>query len=180
MQVLKQKIRANALNAKALAISIVLVTNAFVWYYFVIGLLENIVKTAQFDQSTTLLIWALHFAGIIFSALIGALLAKKVNRSKFILFWMLLGVILSISSIVVDLTSLPSILLLSLLFGVSLGLGMPSCMGYFSEKIKIEKRGRVGGIIFLLSGLIMVGLGSLLAEILAYKRLSFQRGECLV
>ena len=162
MQALVNKFRANALNAKLVAINIVLVTNAFVWYYFVIEFLKTMVQTAQIDQTTTLLIWVLHFAGIAFSALIGASLAKRVkDRSKFILFWMLLGVILSASSIVIDLTYIPSILLLSLLFGVSLGLGMPSCMGYFSEKIAVEKRGRVGGIIFLLSGLIMVGLGTI-------------------
>ena len=151
---------ASVANNKDIAIAILLVTNAFVWYYFIIITLQTIVQTTQVNQSTIWLIWTLHFAGIAFSALIAASLAKKIkNRSTFILFWMLLGVVLSVISIWADLTSISSILALSLLFGVSLGLGMPSCMGYFTESVTVEKRGRIGGIIFLLSGLIIVALG---------------------
>ena len=151
---------ASVANNKDIAIAILLVTNAFVWYYFIIITLQTIVQTTQVNQSTIWLIWTLHFAGIAFSALIAASLAKKIkNRSTFILFWMILGVVLSVISIWADLTSISSILALSLLFGVSLGLGMPSCMGYFTESVTVEKRGRIGGIIFLLSGLIIVALG---------------------
>jgi MFS family permease len=156
---------ASAANKKITAINILLVTNAFVWYYFIIIILQTILKTTQVDQSTTVLIWVLHFAGIAVSAVIGASFAKKIkNTSRFILFWMLLGVALSVISIRADLTSIPSILALSLLFGVSLGLGMPSCMGYFTQNMTIEKRGRVGGIIFFLSGLIIVALGMIAGE----------------
>ena len=157
---LAKKFLASAANAKYTLISIVLVTNAFVWYYFVIEMLKAIVNTAQIDQSTTLLIWVLHFGGMSFSALLGASLAKKVkDRTRFILLWMLSGVILSVISIGMNLTYIPNILALSLLFGVSLGLGMPICMGYFTQNVTVEKRGRVGGIIFLLSGLTIVVLG---------------------
>ena len=144
---------------KHLITNIVLITNAFVWYSFVIEILEAILQNSQINQSTAWMVWVLHFAGIAFSALIGASLAKHVkNRSRFIIFWMLFGVIVSVVSIVLDLTYIPNILVLSLLLGVSFGLGMPTCMGYFTESIPVEKRGRVGGIIFLLSGLSIVGL----------------------
>ena len=82
---------------------------------------------------------------------------------------MFLGVILSLISVVADLTYIPNILLLSLLFGVSLGLGMPSSYALFSQTINIEKRGLTAGIIFLLSGVMMVALGMFSRETLAYK-----------
>jgi MFS family permease len=148
----------------------VLVTNAFVWYAFVIELLTAIVQTAHINQSTVLLIWALHFGGIAVSALVGAFLAKRIkDRSRFILYWMFLGVILSAISIVINLTLIPNILALSLLFGVSLGFGMPSCMGYFADSIAVEKRGRVGGIIFLLTGLTIVTLEIVAGAGIGYK-----------
>jgi MFS family permease len=163
--VLLDKIQANAPNAKNIIVNVTLVTNAFVWYYFIMEFLQGAVQTAQLDQNTIFLVWALHFAGIAFSALTGALLSNRIrNRQKFILYWMLIGVILSGFAIIANLTSVSVILLLSLLFGVSLGIGMPSCMGFFTEKIAVDHRGRLGGIIFLLSGLIMVGLGLLAGE----------------
>lgn len=160
MQALKNKIQANTLNAKQAAISIVLVTNAFVWYYFIIMILQGVEKNFSMDESTTLLMWILHFSGIIFSALVGATLVKKIkNRNRFLLLWMLTGVLLSGIAVLVSLAYVPTVLLLSLLFGVSLGIGMPTCMDYFSETVAIEKRGLVAGIIFFLSGTIIASLG---------------------
>ena len=42
---------------------------------------------------------------------------------------------------------------LGLLLGVSLGFGMPTCMGYYTDSVPIEKRGRVSGITLLVSGI---------------------------
>ena len=156
-------------NMKPAVITIVLVTNAFVWYYFVIDLLNSAVQTAKIDQSTALLVWILHFSAIAISAIIGASIAKKItDRSRFILYWMLSGLILSLIALMWNLNSV-NILVFSLLFGLSLGFGMPSCMGYFADSIAVEKRGRVGGIVFLLSGLTIVALGILTSEGIGFK-----------
>ena len=152
-------------NIKSTIVNVVLVTNAFVWYYFVLELLKAAVQTAQVNQSTALVIWILHFGGIALSAFGGALLSKRIkDRLRFILYWMLLGGILSVISIGINLTLVPNILALSLLFGLALGFGMPSCMAYFADSIVVEKRGRTGGLIFLLTGLIIVALGLAVGE----------------
>lgn len=144
---------------RALA-SILLVTNAFVWYFFAITILINIVGMMQVDYFTTLLIWSVHFAGIAFSAIIGATLVRRLGgQTRFFILWMILGIVSSVTSIAVDKTSAPEIIILSLFLGVSLGIGMPSCMGYFTESVEIDHRGRAGGIILLLSGLLMAVLG---------------------
>ena len=139
--------------------SIVLVTNAFVWYYFVINFLQKIVKTMPADSVAPTLVWSFHFAGFAFSALAGSALANKVqNKRSFLIFWMALGTATSLASTLMDLTYIPNILILSPLLGISLGLGMPSCMGYFTETIQVQNRGRVGGITLLLSGVGMAVL----------------------
>ena len=144
---------------------IVLVTNAFVWYYFIIDFLQSAAKTLPLDNSTTILIWSVHFLGITTSVILGATLVNRVReRTRFLTIWMILGVASSIVSIFIDKTFLPNILILSLVFGLSLGIGMPSCMGYFAEKIQIEKRGRVAGIIMLLSAVGLVALGMVTGE----------------
>ena len=157
-----------------------LVTNAFVWYYFVIEMLNTAVQAAKINQSTALVIWILHFTAIGFSAIIGASFVKRIkDKSRFIFYWMFSGLILSMISIVLNLTVVQNILVLSLLFGVAFGFGMPSCMGYFADNIAVEKRGRIGGIIFLLSSLIIVGLGIVAGRMLALKQLFLQDGDCL-
>ena len=148
-------------SGKAL-VSVVLVTNALVWYYLVNELLKDIMETTSMEPFTAQMIWIAHFAGIIFSAIAGAVLAAKVkDRTRFLMFWMVLGIISSLTGAVVDLTYIPNILALSLFFGISLGIGMPSCMGYFTESMKIENRGRIGGAILLLSGITMAAFGSI-------------------
>src|SRR3989337_2809111 len=129
-QMLPNKFGALSRNAFT---SIVLLTNAFVWYYLVIDVLQKIVKTLPNDNLTSTLVWTFHFAGIAFSALVGSALVNRVkNRHHFLILWMALGTVSSLATIFMNLTYMPNVLTLSLLLGVSLGIGMPSCMGYFT------------------------------------------------
>jgi MFS family permease len=148
-------------NSRHTLANIVLVSNAFVWYFFAITILIDIVGKNNFDSLTTILIWSLHFAGISISAIVGALVVNKIkDRTMFLNLWMILGILSSVALFALDLTFIPTFLAISLILGVSLGLGMPCCMGYFTESIGIEKRGRVGGVILLLSGVGMAALGA--------------------
>jgi MFS family permease len=152
---------ASTSNKKSIGINVLLVTNAFVWYILVIMILQTILANSNFSQSVGVLVWATHFGALIISAIVGASLSKKIkNVTRFLSIWMALGVALSVFSIWADLTALETVFALALLFGFALGVGMPSCMGYFTENVTIEKRGRVGGIIFLLCGLSIVALGA--------------------
>jgi MFS family permease len=150
--------------------NIALVTNAFVWYFFAISLLKDIVSAVNIDPSLALIIWGIHFAGICFAAIAGAVISsKKQNRKNFLLLWMSLGVVASFFSLIIDKGSIANILFLSAFLGVSLGIGMPSCMGYFTESIQVQNRGKVGGLILFISGITMFGLsmianGSILNE----------------
>ena len=141
--------------------NIVLVANAFVWYYFALDFLKSALVVISPDYFTTVLIWVLHFGGLIISALIGALIINRVkDRNRVLIAWMILGILVSVIAIVIDVTSIPNVLMLALLLGVSLGVGMPCCMGYFTESTDIQNRGRLGGVILLLSFIGMVALGA--------------------
>ncbi len=149
-------------TAKSTVTNIVLVTNAFVWYYLVIRILDNISIKTGMGSSSTMLMWAVHFGGMAFSAIAGASLVNRISdRKRFLELWMIFGVISSAISLVLDTSYVPNVMLLSLILGSSLGLGMPSCMGYFTESIRIENRGRVGGVMLLLSGVGIAALGAL-------------------
>ncbi len=137
-----------------------LVSNAFAWYYVVINLLSDILK----DNPLASWVWLVHFCGIIFSALLGTYLAKKVGgRSRFLTLWMILGIISSLAVMLVSIADISIILLTSLFLGISLGLGMPNCMGYFNDYVPLENRGKMAGIIILFSGIGMLGLNLFLA-----------------
>jgi len=144
-------------SAKQSLINIALISNAFIWYYFAINFLIDVLKDHPANQFASL-VWVLHFAGIILSAIIGAEIGERVSRSNFLVFWTVFGATVSLSSIVIDISYVANLLILSLFLGVSLGIGMPCCMGYFNENIEIEKRGRLAGVILLLSGVTMFTL----------------------
>jgi MFS family permease len=140
--------------------NILLVANALIWYYYALAFLQESVSKIAPDYFTTLLIWTIHFAGITFSALAGALLTKNLGRrTPFITLWMMLGVASSLTLIVVDPADASGVLMFSLIFGISFGWGMPNCMGYYTDHTRVENRGRLGGIILLVSGLGMFLLG---------------------
>lgn len=130
---------------KQILISITLIVNAFVWYYSALIPLQAI--------NPSILVWGIHFLGLIVSALFGASLGKRVDRSRFLIFWMTLGSVLSLFLFGIGTHSLLVTSIISLLLGISLGVGMPTCMSYFTDIVDIDKRGRVSGIIILLTGI---------------------------
>ncbi|HKZ40270.1 MAG TPA: hypothetical protein VJ044_04865, partial [Candidatus Hodarchaeales archaeon] len=145
---LKQILSDFRMTSRNAIISIVLVTNAFVWYFFVSEILKDIVGTSQIDQTMALLIWASHFVAIAVSVLVGASLTKrKKDRTNFLCLWMVLGTIASFASMALDLAFPPNIVMISIILGVTFGIGMPCCIGYFAESVDIGNRGRFGGLI---------------------------------
>jgi len=166
-------------NATTLT-NVVLVANAFIWYYSVlIGLQNTLAKTSLYNPTSVFLIWGAHFSGLILSALLGSIISKKIERSKFLTLWMILGVFSSLLLFSLDTSNTVAVGFVGLMLGVSLGLGMPACMSFFADSVAIESRGRVGGITLLLSGLgififanLPIPTYALLGVFLAFWRLS--------
>ncbi len=136
---------------------IMLVVNPLVWYSTIIIFLQNFlsqqVTNGILTNSDAILIWALHFSGIIFSAIIGSSLTKKFETNRFLLGWMIIGTFSSLSLFAVGTSSMVVLGFIVVLLGVSLGLGMPACMEYFTESLPIENRGKLSGVIMLATGI---------------------------
>ena len=138
------------LGNKKNIVSIFLISNALVWYFAVLSAMP----------SDGISLWApVHFSALIVSAFAGASYAKQLERSKFLMLWMITGVVSSTMLFGLGSTSAVIVSLTAFFLGLSLGFGMPACMSYFTDNVQIESRGRVGGIAMLVSGIGIVGFG---------------------
>jgi hypothetical protein len=89
---------------------------------------------------------------IIVSGIIGAASLTRVRRIRFFYLWLVSGIVAPLLLPFAS-SSFTAALGGIVFMGSSLGLGIPLCLAYFSESVPIEKRGKVGGLIFLLSSL---------------------------
>ena len=144
-------------RSRIAATNVVLVANAVVWYATILMILESYLGTvgdkSWLGQNGQITIWSLHFAVLIFSALIGAKIAQKINRVKFLTIWMALNVFSSLTLFGLNYSNFIITAGLVSLYGMSFGLGMPMCMSLFSDSTPVENRGRTSGIILLISGI---------------------------
>jgi len=104
-------------------------------------------------HTENLVIWTAHYMAIIISSIAGSILSSKINRLNFFYFWMILGVVTSPLPALLNNFVVIHALIISVLWGISFGLGMPSCLAYFADYTSIENRGRVSGIIWLITNL---------------------------
>ena len=124
--------------AKKFAPALALVFNSFVWYTLTYRSLSSYVKQ---DLS----IFGVYYAGIAFAAILGVSLFRH-SRETFLSLWALLGA--AMTALLPVITSNNSVMnvLIALLFGVSTGIGFPSCLAYFADATSVENRGIYGGI----------------------------------
>jgi MFS family permease len=142
---------ANAVGVslKVAIVNIVLVANALIWYFYAFGFLRSTIAAANFLNSE-IAILGVNFLGIAAAALFGSVLIYKFGRSiKFIVYWILSGVFLSLLPLAVDITVLPLLMVFSTLVGAYFGLGLPICLGYLAASTEPGNRARLGGVTFL-------------------------------
>ena len=149
-------------SMRSIVASFILVTNAFVWYFYAFYVLTEIMRTVELTSIEASTIWILNFIGAAVFALSGAAITSKIGRRvMFLLVWMLLGVVFSFFPMLLDVSMTLDLFVVSFLFGASFGLGMPTAMAYFADSTLTENRARLGGIIFL-----GIGLGTFLLGII--------------
>jgi MFS family permease len=140
-------------------ISIFLLSNAFVWYSYTIVILQESIGALNLDFLPNMAVWSSHFAALIVSALLGTYLTKKLGgRNRFMTIWVLVGSLASFAPIALSTTGSFGSVVLGLVIGFSLGFGLPNCMGYFTSRVPVENRGRIGGVIILVTGVGTAGL----------------------
>jgi len=143
----------SSITRKNFLIVFMLIVNVFTWLYMMPQMINNVLSGINIapEQNPNLIIWAAHYIAIIGSGIVGAVLSRKINRLKFLYLWIIFGVFTSLLPAVFNIFTLSHALVISILLGVSFGLGMPSCLAYFAECTIVENRGRIGGISFLVA-----------------------------
>ncbi len=136
-----------------------LVLNTFVWYLLVYITLNTVI-TQDSLKNQSLYLFAAFFLGVATTAIIGS---KVTNRSRDSLLrtWLFLGVIATFLLTMISTNNIIVNLLIVSFLGVSVGLGLPSCLSYFAKSISIKKRGLIGGIIWSTVGFTVLILGFL-------------------
>lgn len=119
-----------------------LLFNAFTWWYATLVMMDDLAKR-------DLVIWTIYYVALIGSGLISSVLSYKVQRINFLYVWIFLGTATSSLPAILGSVATHAVWIVSLLWGLSFGLGIPSCISYFADCTQIENRGRVGGSIYL-------------------------------
>ena len=138
-------------NKKAVAINVIVISNAFIWYSYAFNYLLTAINASKIESQLMLII-TVHFTTLFAALLLGQFLSNKIkDRISFLLWWTLAGVFLSIVPLVTGI-GYNGLLVFSVITGFNFGFGIPVCLGYFSSTTEANHRGKLGGILFLLIG----------------------------
>ena len=135
-------------------LAVMLLVNTFTWFLIGQGI---VVKAKDFFGEFSLVGISLILvfpASVLLAALATSVFASSFSRRKILVTWLILGTISSILSGFIFEDPLLALIITSFV-GFSLGFGLPSCFAYFSDVTRIEKRGKLGGITFLLVTLVV-------------------------
>jgi len=138
------------ISRKDFFVLFILLFNAFSWHYMIhMSMIPRILSGFSIMYVQTL-VWVVYYVAVAGSGLVGLILSRRIRRLHFLYFWITLGVVTSLFVIPFESTTITNALGLSLFWGISFGLGMPSCLAYFADYTLVENRGRISGIIFLI------------------------------
>jgi MFS family permease len=153
-------LKETSMVRKDLSIVFFLLLNSFSWFFVIPSVLSGILGSINVTTTQSLVIWGAYYASNIVSMIVGSILSKKIDRLKFLYFWIFLGTVASLLPALLSHTVINT-LVISGFFGVSFGLGIPSCLAYFADVVAIEIRGRTSGIILFAVNLSALILGVL-------------------
>ena len=133
-----------SINRKSFLLIFLLILNSVTWFYMLVYITG--LTAPELIPFASSLRWLFYLAAIV-SALIGPIIAERVNKMRFLLFWVLLGVISSLF-LILPTPSKYEVAMLMVFWGFAFGIGFPSCLALIPTLTSVEERGRMGGIIF--------------------------------
>ena len=132
---------------RATAPSILLVLNSFVWFTLTHAVFNTILNGLNLLETEKLELFTTYYVGIAVSAILGPKFFPYA-RAKFLNLWLFTGAIATLLLTTVSINGMLANALLAFFLGVSIGVGLPSCLSYFADSTSVENRGLVGGIIW--------------------------------
>jgi MFS family permease len=118
-----------------------------VWYTLTYTVFVVIVNGLNLLETEKLGLFTSYFVGIAISAILGAKFFPRA-RVKFLDLWPFTGAIATLLLITVSSNGMLANALLAFFLGVSIGVGLPSCLSYFADSTSVENRGFISGIIW--------------------------------
>ena len=130
---------------RATAPSVLLVLNTFVWYVLTYVVFTGIVTDLSIGQTEKLSLYAVYFLGIAVSAILSSKFFSH-SRTRLLNLWLIMGTLATLLLSIVSSNGLLPDVLIAIFLGVSIGVGLPSCLSYFADSTTVENRGFVGGV----------------------------------
>jgi MFS family permease len=154
---------AKGLSQRDFLVVFMIIVNAFSWYFPLHNFFINQISSFQMEHTLFLEAYGVYYIAVITFAVVGTIIVhKNISRETLLSLWMLFGVIASflLAPLEVFQTQMIYVFLVAFALGVSLGLGFPSCLAYFSDYGSIEQKGRLGGITYCVAsiGIFLMGL----------------------
>ena len=126
----------------------VFLLNTFSWYSFSSLIINKITGTLIEGSLESLSLQLTYPISIIVSAVLASFSLTYIHKKRFLLLWILAGVVSSSASALLMSASFGVKLLVAAFMGSSLGVGMPTLLTYFTEITPAENRGKIGGATF--------------------------------
>jgi len=147
----------------------IIVVNSLTWNALAYAVFSNVINNLSISSVEMLTFFGVFYVAVVSSAILGAIFfpqARKISLS----IWMLIGTVASIVLITIPNNETSVNVLISIMFGVSVGIGLPSSLACFADATIVENRGFFGGIIYLFVGfttMLLVVLMLFVGDILA-------------
>jgi MFS family permease len=148
-------------SKRFLSVSLLVASNLS-WFLvvntFFYGILTNYLGAEEFWADVCVV---LFYGSGAFFALIGSTISARVDRRNLLASSILLGILASALMVFFQGTFLSMIL--SILFGFSVGFGLPSAFAFLADSTEPEERGRVTGLVMLTMFILtLVGIATIL------------------
>jgi MFS family permease len=132
---------------RAIAPSILLVFNSFVWYIFTYEVFYAILNGLNLLETEKLGLFSAYYVGVAVSAILGSKFLSY-TRTRSLDLWPFIGTIATLLLTAISSDSMLANAFFALFLGASIGIGLPSCLSHFADSTSVENRGFVGGIIW--------------------------------
>lgn len=139
--------------------ALILVFNSLAWYTLTYAMFSNNIKGLQISFTEQLMLFVVYYIGAGCSAILGSILFSHMRKIG-LLSWVISGVFMTLLLTTIASNSMPINILICLFLGVSIGIGLPSCLAFFADVTTVENRGVYGGITYgaVALGTLILGL----------------------
>jgi MFS family permease len=139
---------------KLLAVTI-LFSSSFAWFFVFYTYFDDLISPGISSGS----FWGnagpvIFLVFIVVSAFLGSVIAGKVNRRKLLLLWLVSGVVATVP--ILFFRGDEFCVIWGIIAGLSFGVGFPSCQAFLADSTVPEERGRVAGLVILVTFVLVV------------------------